>query len=88
MTATVKLQAKGQLTIPSQFRDAAGLVEGTVMEASYKDGRIVLTPKKLVDAGETTFTPEEAKKIRRGFRQLKAGKSTDWRDVKKDVLGR
>ncbi len=88
MTAIVKLQAKGQVTIPSQFRAAAGLVEGAVMEASYKDGRILLTPKKLVDPNEVTLTPEEAKKVRRGFRQLKAGKSIDWRDVKKHALDR
>lgn len=87
MITTVKLQAKGQLTIPSQFRTAAGLVEGTVMEVSYKDGHIVLTPKKLVDPDEVTLTPEEAKKVRKGEAQLRRGESKSWNDIK-NGLGR
>ena len=86
MTAIIRLQAKGQITIPSKFRDAAGLIEGTLMEAAVERGRIVLTPKTLVDPDDT-LAPEEAKRVRKGEAQLKRGRSQSW-DTVKHGLGR
>ncbi len=45
----VKLKQKGQLTLPVEIRRELALDEGDVLEAQVKDGRIVLTPKELVD---------------------------------------
>ncbi len=45
----VKLKQKGQLTLPVEIRRELALDEGDVLEAQVKDGKILLTPKELVD---------------------------------------
>jgi len=45
MTALLKIQRKGQMTLPSRFRSAIGVAEGGVVEASVRNGKMVLTPK-------------------------------------------
>ena len=47
MSATTKVQKKGQVTIPTRVREQAGLVKGDVLEFSYERGKIVITPKML-----------------------------------------
>jgi bifunctional DNA-binding transcriptional regulator/antitoxin component of YhaV-PrlF toxin-antitoxin module len=37
------------VTIPNRIRSKAGLVKGDLMEAAFERGRIVLTPKAVVD---------------------------------------
>jgi AbrB family looped-hinge helix DNA binding protein len=45
MPTLIKIQDKGQVTIPNRIRSKAGLVKGDLMEAAFERGRIVLTPK-------------------------------------------
>ncbi len=45
----VKLKQKGQLTPPVGIRQQLGLSEGDVLEADVEKGRIVLTPKAVID---------------------------------------
>ena len=45
----VKLKGKGQMTLPASIREQLLLDEGALLEASIEEGRIVLTPKMLVD---------------------------------------
>ena len=52
-TTLVKVQRKGQVTIPTHLRQQAGIAEGDVVEAIYKRGHIVLTPQLVID--RTTF---------------------------------
>ena len=47
MTATVKVQRKGQITIPIRLRVQVGLDDGGLVEARAERGKIVLTPKPL-----------------------------------------
>jgi AbrB family looped-hinge helix DNA binding protein len=45
----VKVQNKGQVTIPSRLRKQAGIMEGDMVEAIFQRGHIVLTPKAVID---------------------------------------
>ena len=51
--ATIRLLRSGQLTLPAQLRKALKLDKGTFLEAELEDNRIILTPKTLIDKGET-----------------------------------
>jgi AbrB family looped-hinge helix DNA binding protein len=48
-TTLVKVQHKGQVTIPSRLRQQAGIAEGDIVEATFQRGHIVLTPKVVID---------------------------------------
>jgi AbrB family looped-hinge helix DNA binding protein len=63
MTATVRIQRKGQITIPIRLRVQVGLDDGDLVEARAERGKIVLTPKPLVDrtaGGEYTLSQRRA----------------------------
>jgi AbrB family looped-hinge helix DNA binding protein len=49
MTTLVKIHRKGQMTLPSSFRAAMGVVEGSLVELSLRNGKTVITPKMVVD---------------------------------------
>jgi len=55
---TATLRDRGQLTLPVEVRDAAQVEAGTVLELSVESGRIVMTPKVLVDADQAWFWTE------------------------------
>jgi AbrB family looped-hinge helix DNA binding protein len=73
MTTLVKIHRKGQMTLPSSFRAAMGVSEGSVVELSLKNGKAVITPKVVIDrsqfpnAGE--YTPAQRRIIDRGIAQ-------------------
>lgn len=60
MSTIVKIQRKGQVTIPTRLRIQVGLVDGDLMEAKAERGKIVLTPKLIVDR---EYTPEQRRII-------------------------
>jgi AbrB family looped-hinge helix DNA binding protein len=60
MGTIVKVQRKGQVTIPTRLRAQLGLVDGDLVEASAHRGRIVLTPKIVVDR---EYTPAQRRVI-------------------------
>ena len=45
----IKVKGKGQMTIPAEIRNTLKLTEGDVLEAEIESGRIVLTPKVVMD---------------------------------------
>ena len=51
----LKLRKNAQVTLPAGIRKAAHLEEGDVLDCEVHDGRIVLTPKKLVDKRDAWF---------------------------------
>jgi AbrB family looped-hinge helix DNA binding protein len=68
MATIVKIQRKGQMTLPSRLREEVGVKEGDVVEASVKDGKIVLTPAVVIDrskfpTADDDYTPAQRKKI-------------------------
>lgn len=60
MSAIVRVQRKGQVTIPTRLRAEVGLVDGDWVEASAHGGKIVLTPKLVVDR---EYTPAQRRVI-------------------------
>jgi AbrB family looped-hinge helix DNA binding protein len=60
MSTIVKIQRKGQVTIPTRLRAQVGLVDGDLVEAKAERGKIVLTPKLIVDR---EYTPAQRRVI-------------------------
>ena len=54
MSTIVRIQRKGQVTIPTRLRAQVGLVDGDLVEAKAERGKIVLTPKSIVDREYTS----------------------------------
>ena len=72
MTTLVKIHRKGQMTLPSRLRTLAGITEGDMVEARFTQGKIVITPKLVVDrsafpdaSGE--YTPAQRRVIDKGI---------------------
>ena len=60
MTAIVRMQRKGQVTIPSRLRSRVGLADGDLVDAKEHRGKIILTPKNVVDR---EYTPAQRRSI-------------------------
>src|ERR1035437_4124934 len=60
MGTIVKIQRKGQVTVPTRLRVQVGLVDGDLVEAKAERGKIVLTPKLIVDR---EYTPAQRRVI-------------------------
>jgi len=64
MSTIVKVQRKGQVTIPIRLRVQVGLDDGDLVEAKAERGKIVLTPKLLVDrAAHREYTPTQRRAL-------------------------
>jgi AbrB family looped-hinge helix DNA binding protein len=68
MTTLVKIQRKGQMTLPSRLRSAIGIAEGDLIEATVQRGKIVLTPKLVIDRSkfpnaDNEYTPAQRRII-------------------------
>ncbi len=77
-----KLGQRRQVVIPKEICDELGLQEGDFVEVTSAEGRVIIKPKKVVDADDV-LTPEEEKVVRKGEAQLKKGEHVAWDDVKK-----
>ena len=76
MSTIVKIQRKGQVTIPTRLRSQVGLVDGDLVEAKAERGKIVLTPKVVVDR---EYTPSQRRvidaRLGESLEQVKRGKT-------------
>jgi looped-hinge helix DNA binding domain, AbrB family len=68
MSATTRIQHKGQVTIPTRVREEAGLAKGDLVEFSYERGKIVITPKVVIDrskfpSADDEYTPAQRRVI-------------------------
>ncbi len=68
MGTFVKVQHKGQVTIPRRLRKQAGISEGDLIEASFHRGKIMLAPKMAIDrsqfpTADDEYTPEQRRII-------------------------
>jgi len=84
MSTLVKVQHKGQVTIPTRLRRQAGIAEGDLVEASFHRGKILLTPKLVIDRSkfptvDDEYTPEQRRVI-----DARLAQSTE--DIKKGRL--
>ena len=76
-----RLGQRRQVVIPKEICNELGLKEGDFVEVTSMEGKVVIKPKKLVDADDV-LTPEEEKLVRKGEAQLKRGKHILWDDLK------
>jgi AbrB family looped-hinge helix DNA binding protein len=76
MSTIVRVQRKGQVTIPTRLRAQVGLVDGDLVEARAHRGKIVLTPKSVVDR---EYTPSQRRaidaRLAEGLADIKAGRT-------------
>ncbi len=76
MSTVVKLQRKGQVTIPTRLRARVGLVDGDLLEAKVERQKIVLTPRPVVDR---EYTPAQRRiidaRLAESLEQAKKGKT-------------
>jgi len=79
-----KLGQRRQGVIPKAICDKLGLKEGDFVEISIIEGKVVIKPKRVVDADDI-LTPEEGALVRKGESQLKRGKRVLWADFKKTL---
>jgi AbrB family looped-hinge helix DNA binding protein len=68
MATLVRINRKGQMTLPIHLRSAIGISDGDLVEASLQRGRIVLTPKVVVDRykfpnADDEYTPAQRRVI-------------------------
>jgi AbrB family looped-hinge helix DNA binding protein len=75
MNAIARVQDKGQITIPTRVRKQAGLNKGDVVEFSYRQGKIVMVPKTVIDRSKfpiaDEYTPEQRREIQAMFDSAK-----------------
>jgi len=63
-----KVQDKGQVTIPTHLRDQAGISRGDLVEFSFRNGRIIITPtlggnRSQLSAAHDECTPAQRRAI-------------------------
>jgi AbrB family looped-hinge helix DNA binding protein len=74
MTTLIKIHRKGQMTLPSRLRSAIGVADGDLVEAELLRGKIVITPKLVIDRlqfpnADEEYTPAQRHAIDRGIAQ-------------------
>jgi AbrB family looped-hinge helix DNA binding protein len=72
MTTLVKIHRKGQMTLPTKLRSLAGISEGDLVEAAFLRGKIVITPKLVIDRAKfpsaaDEYTPAQRHRIDAGL---------------------
>jgi AbrB family looped-hinge helix DNA binding protein len=67
MGTLVRVQHKGQMTIPSTVRAAVGLAEGDLVDVRAVGHKIVITPQLVIDRSKfptaDDYTPEQRRAI-------------------------
>ena len=68
MNTTARIQHKGQVTIPTGVRRQAGLQQGDLVSFAVQRGKIVITPKLVVDrsrfpTADDEYTPAQRRSI-------------------------
>ena len=83
MGTTTRIQHKGQVTIPTRVREQAGLSKGDLVEFSFQRGKIVITPKVVIDRSgfpnaDDEYTPEQRRiidaRLDKADEDIKAGR--------------
>jgi len=58
----LRLRKNAQITLPAGVRRAAHIEDGDILDCQVSDGRIVLTPKRLIDKRDAWFWSPEWQK--------------------------
>jgi len=68
MNTTARIQHKGQVTIPTSVRRKAGLAKGDLVNFAFQRGKIIITPKVVIDrsafpTADDEYTPQQRRVI-------------------------
>ncbi len=83
MNTTARIQHKGQVTIPTSVRRKAGLAKGDLVNFAFQRGKIIITPKVVIDrsafpTADDEYTPEQRRvidaRLAKGLADMKAGR--------------
>src|SRR5262249_21311064 len=81
MSTTTRIQHKGQVTIPTRVREQAGLGKGDLVEFSYQHGKIIITPKVIIDRSKFPSADDEYTPAQRRIIDARLAKSDE--DIKR-----
>jgi AbrB family looped-hinge helix DNA binding protein len=78
MNALVRIQSKGQMTIPSKLRSAVGLADGDLVEVRAVGRKIVISPQLVIDpsvfpASNGEYTAAQRKKLDASLTEAEKG---------------
>ena len=91
----VKVQHKGQMTIPSDVRSLVGLADGELVDVKAAHGRIIITPQLVIDrskfpTADDEYTPAQRRvidrEIAKGLADVKAGRLHGPFETHEDML--
>jgi AbrB family looped-hinge helix DNA binding protein len=83
LMSIVKMQQKGQMTIPRNIRSEVGLADGDLVEVKAAAGQIVITPKLVIDrskfpTADDEYTPAQRRiidaRLAKAKEDMKAGR--------------
>ena len=83
MSTFVKVQPKGQMTIPRRVRSAVGLIDGDLVEVRAVGKKIVITPQLVIDRSrfldtDNEYTPAQRRvidaRLAEGLADIEAGR--------------
>jgi AbrB family looped-hinge helix DNA binding protein len=79
MTSVVKVQKKGQFTIPNQMRHIIGLADGDYVQVVLKGRKIILEPAQIITrTAAEELTPAQRRileaRLAEGMADVKAGR--------------
>ena|SRR5580698_8863707 len=80
MGTLVKVQSKGQMTIPRRVRSAIGLVDGDFVDVKAVGKKIVITPQVMVDRSKFPSADDEYSPAQRRAIDARLAKSDE--DIK------
>ena len=83
MGALTRLTSGGQVTLPKEIRLRTNMQAGDFVEVGLDDeGRIILTPKKLIDASQAYFWTEQwQEEERKAEEDIRAGRVREFDSV-------
>ena len=80
-----RIGQRRQVVIPKAVFEALNLATGDVLEVTAEDGRVAMKRKALADENDTLLTSAEAAKVRHAEKQVKAGKTRPWSEIKHEL---
>ena len=75
-----------QVVIPREIFDELRMQTGDFVAFTRTDNGVLVKPRRVADSNDA-LTPAEAKKVRRGMKQIKEGRFKVWRGSENE-LGR
>jgi AbrB family looped-hinge helix DNA binding protein len=80
----VRVGQRRQVVIPREILETLKLRAGDFVAIRKQHNGVLITPKRVVGSDDT-LTTEEAKSVRHALKQVRAGKTKRWAQVKHEL---